>query len=171
MKHLTVLFDPDCPLCVRCWKWVQKQALYVPVRFLPQGSAAAAARFPALNVGVGQPVDDLIAVDDAGNVYRNDRAWILCLWAMKKYRPLSVRLSRPALQSLARRAYHVVSRNRNRISRCLGDDAVATRIAAAKLTDAELDGDLRGMPDPACHPRTGHGVCDALAQMKERPVH
>ena len=63
---LTVLYDPDCPLCRRRCNWLAAQPEYLPPDFLARGTAAAAERFPALNFGAGRPADDLIVVVDDG---------------------------------------------------------------------------------------------------------
>ncbi|MEM7626931.1 MAG: DUF393 domain-containing protein [Planctomycetota bacterium] len=147
---LTVLYDPDCPLCVRCWKWFDRQPKLLPVDFVPQGTADAGRRFPALRVGKNEAVEELIVVGGDGKVYRNDRAWIMCLYALREYRPLAFRLSHPALRPLARRAYHVVSHNRQWLSQWFGetgrnvnDQQLADRI---ERHTAPIDGDCY---DPA----------------------
>ena len=119
MRELTVLFDPDCPLCVHCRNWLATQPKYIPMRFLSQDSAAANERFPGLNVGPGRAAEDLIVVSDDGRVWRNTRAWIICFYALRKYRPLAFRLSRPSLMPLARRVYQAIAANRQSLSRWL----------------------------------------------------
>ena len=128
---LTVLYDPDCPLCVRCWKWFDAQPKLLPVDFVPQGTPDAGRRFPALRVGPGETVEELIVVSRDGKVYRNDSAWIMCLYALRQYRALAFRLSRPALRPLARRAYHIVSSHRQWLSQWFGD-------AGRNINDPEL---------------------------------
>jgi predicted DCC family thiol-disulfide oxidoreductase YuxK len=118
MKSLTVLYDAGCGLCVRSKGWVQKQSSYVAVSYLPQGGSEATRRYPGLRQG--DPPEELIVVDDVGRVYRDDKAWLMILYALRRYRPLAMRLAKPGLNGLARRAYHWVSSNRALLSSSLG---------------------------------------------------
>ena len=134
MRFLHVLYDPDCELCRRCRDWLAAQPKYLGMGFLAQGSDEAAAKFPALAPGPGEQVRDLIVVADTGEVYRNTDAWIMCFYALREYRPLSLRLAHPMLRPLARRAYEMVSRNRRWVStwftprRRVSTDALAEQI-------------------------------------------
>ena len=132
---LTVLYDPSCPLCLRCRQWLAQQPKYLPMRFVAQGTADAGRRFPQLDVGTPDRVEDLIVVSDDGKVYRNTRAWIMCFYALREYRPLAFRLSHPALMPLTRRAYQAIANNRMWLSRWFGksdrhisNDELADRI-------------------------------------------
>jgi predicted DCC family thiol-disulfide oxidoreductase YuxK len=83
---------------------------------------------------------ELTVVSDEGGVYFGDHAWLMCLYALKRYRLLARRLSRPALLPFARQAFKIVSANRHRISTWLGT-----------LTDSELEAQLRQIHAPRCH--------------------
>jgi len=147
MNAMTVLYDPNCPICVRARQWFAAQPTCFPVSFVPQGSAAAGHRFPQLHVGQGQPVEDLIVVADDGKVYRSTRAWIMCFYALRQYRPLAFRLSHPALMPLARRAYHAVSTNRMWLGRVFGS-------RAPKITNQQLVNHIKTHSAPTndgCH--------------------
>lgn len=169
---LTVLYDPDCPLCVRCWKWFAAQPKIVPVSFVPQGTADAGQRFPALHVGPNQSVEELIVVSRDGKVYRNDSAWIMCLYALREYRPLAFRLSHPALRPLARRAYHVVSNNRLWLSRWFGkaghdvdNQQLATRI---RLHTVPIDDDRYGPAPGNQNAADGNATACAIRKRLDR---
>ena len=156
MNHLTILYDPDCPLCRRCCAWLATQPKFFPLAFIAQGTAAAAERFPTLNVGIGQRAQDLIVVGDNGAVYRNTRAWVMCFYALREYRLLAFRLAHPALMPLARRAYQAIANNRMWLSRWfakrghgISNDALADRI---RTHTAPVD--------DGCH---GQGVCTPKA--------
>lgn len=149
MKHLTVLYDPDCPLCVGCRHWLANQPQYLSLRFVAQGTSDAHRRFPQLDVGTPDQVQDLIVISDDGKVYRNARAWIMCFYALREYRPLAMRLSHPVLMPLARRAYQAVARRRLWLSRWFGP-------AERNITDAELADrikDAAGPHENRCHTR------------------
>jgi len=135
MKSLTVLYDSKCGLCVKAKHWTRSQYSYFPVSFLAQGAAEAVRRYPDLQQ-CDQP-EELIAVDDTGKVYRDDKAWLMILYALRRYRPLAMRLAKPAFHGLARRAYHWVSSNRYLLSAWLG-----------RSGDGELSRNLTDAPDP-----------------------
>jgi len=150
MKQLTVLYDPACGLCVRCRQWLSDQPKIVDMRFIPQGSRRQEKLYPTLKLktdAAGQ-AEELIAIDDLGRVYRDDKAWIACFFALRRYRSLSMKLAGPGMAGLARRAYHLVARNRHALSHLLG------------LGDEQQVIDtLRQEPDaPGCH--------DALCALK-----
>lgn len=81
---------------------------------------------------------ELVVVSDAGEVYFNDAAWIVCLYALVDYRAWSFRLARPLLRGLARVAWETLSKNRASLSHLL-----------ALASDAELARKLEAEPAPA----------------------
>ncbi|MEM1109420.1 MAG: DUF393 domain-containing protein [Planctomycetota bacterium] len=154
---LTVLYDPGCLLCLRCRHWLARQPKYLPMRFVAQGTEDAGRRFPQLDVGTPDKVEDLIVVSDDGKVYRNTRAWIMCFYALREYRPLAFRLSHPTLMPLARRAYQAIANNRMWLSRWFGkadrnitNDELADRI---KTHTAPTDNGCH-TPTPGSNPAT-----------------
>lgn len=179
---LTVLYDPGCPLCLRCRHWLAQQPKYLPMRFVAQGTADADRRFPQLNVGQPGNVEDLIVVTDDGKVYRNTRAWIMCFYALREYRPLAFRLSHPALMPLARRAYQAIANNRMWLSRWFGKSD--RNITNAQLADrikthtAPTD-DGCHTPAPGSYPRSGNAcairpdnvTADVIKKLNDRRTH
>lgn len=132
MKLLTVLYDPTCGMCVRCRKWLAKQPMLIPLRFVPQGSGRQMKLYPGLELRTdaqGRP-EELVVIDDQGRLYRNDKAWVMCFYALRDYRALSMRLARPGMSGLARRAYHLIAANRRALSWLVGgkDDEVTQRL-------------------------------------------
>lgn len=117
MKTLTVLFDTRCALCRRCREWLGRQPAYLELEFLPSSSSEVERRFPELT-RTDQP-EELVVVSDEGGVYRGPVAFIMCLYALKEYRELSLWLSRPALLPMARGMFHQLSRNRGTLSHFL----------------------------------------------------
>jgi predicted DCC family thiol-disulfide oxidoreductase YuxK len=117
MTKLTVLYDYRCGLCQRARRWMEAQPKFLPLEFIPAGSDHARERFPALPAVAPDAVDELIVVGDDGSIYKNDRAWILCLWALQDYREWADRLATPRLLPLARTAFQLISENRIAISR------------------------------------------------------
>lgn len=135
VQHLTVLYDPTCGFCVKCRQWLDKQPKHFAMRFVPQGSSKQQTLYPELRFltdDQGRP-EELIVIDDAGKVYRDDKAWVMCFYALRAYRPLAMRLARPGMAGLARKAYAMMSTNRRALSAFLGmkgDDDLRTELQA-----------------------------------------
>ena len=126
MKRLYVLFDGECSLCGRCRTWLARQPAFLELCFLPFQSPEIAERFPGV-LGL-HPEEQLLVVSDEGGVYRGPQAWIMCLYALRDYRELSLRLAHPALLPSARRFCELLSEHRFRVSRWF-DRLAATRLA------------------------------------------
>jgi predicted DCC family thiol-disulfide oxidoreductase YuxK len=121
MQTLTVLFDPTCRFCWQCTWWLGRQPQYVELEFLRYGGDEAKERFPTLNADPA--VGELTVVSDAGGVYTGTDAFLICLWALKAHRELSLRLARPGWHPWVRRAFDHLSRKRHVLSRFVfGDD-------------------------------------------------
>jgi predicted DCC family thiol-disulfide oxidoreductase YuxK len=118
MRRLYVLYDAECGLCSRIRRWAEDQPAFVELDFVAAQSARARHWFPTL-VQPGRP-EELIVVSDEGGVYREDRSWIMVLYAMRQYREWAIRLSRPWLAPHARAAFGVLTRNRRKVSDWLG---------------------------------------------------
>jgi hypothetical protein len=100
------------------------------LRFLPFQSPEVADRFPGIETL--HPEEQLLVVSDEGGVYRGPQAWIMCLYALRDYRELSLRLAHPALLPSARRFCELLSEHRFRVSRWL--DRLGASRFAEKLT-------------------------------------
>lgn len=118
MQFLYVFFDEKCGLCRKSRMWLDMQPKFFELRFLPYQSDRAREIFPALDQF--DPAREIVVVDDGGNVYQGGRAWIMCLYALREYRELSLKLAHPALLPLAKRICALVSANRLKISSLLG---------------------------------------------------
>jgi len=143
MERLYILYDARCGICRRAREWAQAQPAYIPLTFLPAGSEEARRRFPGLSESA-EP-EELIAIGDRGEVYRNDSAWIMCLFALEDYREWANRLASPALRPLARQSFAFISRQRGNISRWLGmtdDQTVARGIQESPAPVCELDPEI-----------------------------
>lgn len=163
MKRITVLYDGGCGLCVRCARWLRGEPAYLRIETLPARSEEAWRRFADVlgrgervegmegaACGVDAPgtrLDELIVISDEGGVYRGLAAWIMCLYALKRYRAWSVRLARPGLRPLARAAVHQLAVRRRELSALWFADE--TR----RLSDAEPAGppvDVAPRADDGC---------------------
>ncbi len=93
MRSLTVLAGPGWPVGSAVRRGLLRATFrgpscYVPVEVLDPASRRARERYPALpapaRVGHSAPAEadpGLLVVDDAGRVWRGDRAWVTLLWA------------------------------------------------------------------------------------------
>ncbi|MEU3835370.1 thiol-disulfide oxidoreductase DCC family protein [Streptomyces microflavus] len=100
VRRLTVLYDAQCPLCTHLRHWLQRQRQLVPLDLVPAGSAEARRRFPELDPA--STYEEITVVGDLGQVYRGTSAWIVCLWALAKYRSKAHWLTTPAGAPFAR---------------------------------------------------------------------
>lgn len=143
MTKLYVLYDPKCELCLRLKDWLIGQRRWLELEMIPAGSEIAKQMFPDL--GQIASSDDLVVISDEGNVYLNNRAWIMCLYALENYRSWSLRLAHPILLPLARQAFDTLSKNRHTISLWLaGKDPakVARELRQVTLEPCRLEGTI-----------------------------
>ena len=115
MQTLTILYDTRCDFCRAARAWLEDQPSYVRLRFAAAGSERARALFPELDHAA--TLGELTVIRDDGAVYRGDKAYLMCLWALRRYRWLALRLSTPEALPAARRWLGWVSRNRSRLGR------------------------------------------------------
>jgi len=100
MRELTVLYDAQCPTCARARDWLATRAQLVSLVFVPAGSTRARALFPGLNHE--RTLRDITVVSDDGKVFTGEKAWVICLWALRGYRKVAAMMTSPALWPLAR---------------------------------------------------------------------
>jgi predicted DCC family thiol-disulfide oxidoreductase YuxK len=133
VRRLSILYDGSCGFCIRVKDWIGRQAPLVPVDFVASGSAEAVDKFRQV------PAGELAVVADTGEVWLGNQAWIVCLWALRDYRDLAVRLSSPFLLLMAREAFALVSSQRSALSAMLPPPS-----------DRELEQQLRKVVAPRC---------------------
>jgi len=117
MKTLYVLYDPKCELCQRLKNWLLAQRCWLGLCVVPAGSEKAREMFPTLDQIAS--TNDLVVISDEGQVYLNDRAWIMAMYALEEYGDWARRLAHPLLMPLARQAFAAISKNRHAFSRWL----------------------------------------------------
>jgi len=135
MEKLYVLYDPKCELCERLKDWLLIQRSWLGLCVVPAGSEKARKLFPELEKIAS--ANDLVVISDDGQVFLNDRAWIMTLYALEEYRDWAKRLAHPLLLPLARQAFATISRNRYAISRWL--KAGSTEAIAGELRKVVLE--------------------------------
>jgi predicted DCC family thiol-disulfide oxidoreductase YuxK len=115
VRHLTVLYDGACALCIRCADFLAESRTFVPLEILSCQSRSARERFGA----VPWLGEELVCVSDEGDVWIGPAAFLVCMWALADYREWSYRLSGPALAPLAERFFVAISSQRARIASLL----------------------------------------------------
>ena len=112
-RSLTVVYDATCELCRHARRWLEGQKTYVPLLF------AAAAQDPSTRARYGEVPwlgEELVVVADDGRVWVGPAAFITAMWATKRYRNWSYRLSGDTFSGLARQVFHTITAERGRIS-------------------------------------------------------
>jgi predicted DCC family thiol-disulfide oxidoreductase YuxK len=137
MRRLYILYDARCGLCSWARRWLARQPAYLDLTFIPAASEQAIRLFPGLS-RPGQ-VEELVVISDDGAVYRDGRAWIMCLYALEDYREWALRLAHPLLLPLARQAFALLSKQRRRVSHWLD-----------LASEVEIAETLRHVNAPAC---------------------
>ncbi|MCE0483615.1 MAG: DUF393 domain-containing protein [Methylacidiphilales bacterium] len=117
MKRLYVFYDGECGLCRRCREWLAAQPAYLELVFYPFQSEAARKFCPKLETL--HPEERLVVLSDKGGIYAGERAWLMCLYALRNYREWAGRLAAPALRPLAQRLCILISHNRFTLSNAL----------------------------------------------------
>ena len=106
--------------------------------------ASGAVSAAAATAGTTGP-DQVIVVTDEGAVYRGPSAWIMCLWALKRYRAWSLLMATPMWRPRVARIIDGLGRRRLMISRLL-------------MLEAEADARAQSLGDPDCP----DGACHVL---------
>ncbi len=136
----TVVYDSDCGLCARAKDWMRQQVPLVELHFVAAGSPEARRRFPEV------AASELAVVAGTGEMWFADRAWIVCLWALRDYRDLACRLTSPLLSVLAREAFAIVSKYRLALS-CI----------SGLRSEREIEQRLRKAVAPRCRNGPANG--------------
>ncbi|MFT4546074.1 MAG: putative DCC family thiol-disulfide oxidoreductase YuxK [Verrucomicrobiales bacterium] len=135
VKALAVFFDQDCNLCGACRRWLMAQDKYIPLEFMAYQSRRAREICPRL--AELNPDKEIVVMADNGQIYQGGSAWIMCLYALRKYRELSMKLAHPMLLPLAKKMCHVVSSRRMSLSRMFRS---SREELARELIEAEAEG-------------------------------
>jgi predicted DCC family thiol-disulfide oxidoreductase YuxK len=110
METLTVLYDPGCSLCQWATRWLISKPKLVDMNFVPAASDLARSMYPYLDHEA--TLGDVTVIDNAGNVYTNEKAWVVCLWCLVDYRASAERLSTPRMLPMTKRFVRLVSKYR-----------------------------------------------------------
>jgi len=110
VSMLTVLYDPNCPLCRGIRRWLENQPVIVPLRFVPAASSEARELYPGLDHMA--TLDEITVLADTGQFYTGPAAWIAVLWALRGYRATAHRFATPLGLPFARAAVLAAARIR-----------------------------------------------------------
>ncbi|MGV9315924.1 thiol-disulfide oxidoreductase DCC family protein [Streptomyces sp. NPDC003691] len=102
VRRLTVLYDAQCGLCSHIRDWLVRQRQLVPLDLVPAGSAEARGLFPGLDHQA--TLRRITVVGDGGQLYTDDAAFLVCLWALAEHRSRSVWLASAAGKPFIRAA-------------------------------------------------------------------
>jgi len=118
IRQLTVLHDPDCAVCRRAVAWLREQPAAVPLSFVAAASDEARRRFPGLDHEA--TLRRITVIGDGRAVFTGDKAWVVCLWALRDHRSMAAFLAsapgRPVARAMAGGAEVVRHRLRSRAS-------------------------------------------------------
>lgn len=110
--RLTVIYDEQCELCRRCRHWLATQPTHIELVFLACGDPRVVELYgdlPWYRI-------ELMVVTDAGQAWIGPEAFLMALWATRRWRNWSFRLRGTAFSPLAERFFHALSDNRATIS-------------------------------------------------------
>jgi predicted DCC family thiol-disulfide oxidoreductase YuxK len=138
MRRLFVLYDSDCGLCRQLAAWLSEQPKLIPLFPIPAQSSAAAELLPSASLS---PPQELTVVSDGGAVWLGDHAWIMCLFALRHYRPWAKKLAHPLLLPMARQAFATLSKHRSTISRFMSEHELADQLRKVSAPSCRVGSD------------------------------
>lgn len=93
MRRITVIYDSTV-LAPYTRRWIDSEPKYVPIEFVPSkwvdGARVPAALDPATLA------EHLTALDEEGHLWRDGKAEILVLWALRRYRRRALAIGHPS---------------------------------------------------------------------------
>lgn len=102
---LTVWFDGDCGFCTRVAAWLRRQPQFVPVHCV-QAQEAASAGCP---FDLSTLLAKITVMASDGAVYRGSNAWIVVLWALRRYRRWALRFAQPRWRPFAEKLFATIT--------------------------------------------------------------
>lgn len=113
--RLVVLFDGHCPFCLRVSHWLAKEEQSVPLTLIDAYSTEAQPwrTIPWIR-------SELVVASDRGHVWAGPAAFILCLWALRRFRWLASLLTEPLVRPLAELFFRQLSTRRGGLGWAIG---------------------------------------------------
>ncbi len=159
-RSITVVYDETCELCRHARRWLEGQKTYVPLQFASAQDPNTKARFGA----VPWLGEELVVVADDGRVWVGPAAFITAMWATKRYRNWSYRLSGDTFSGLARHVFHTVTAERGRISGLLRHHTCDGDTCAIPTAP-------HGSPAPTLRSAPGEAADRSIATPQWQPSH
>ncbi|MBI3098512.1 MAG: hypothetical protein HYY93_09770 [Planctomycetes bacterium] len=128
MKRLHFLYDPRSAFCQRCRVWLARQSAYVKIDPWPAPSPETQRRFPGAMEG---RADEMVVVDENGGIYRGPHVAVMCLYALRRYRPWARRMARPENLPFALHGFGLLVTGTVDLSKWFGPEATRARRTAA----------------------------------------
>ncbi|MFE0421099.1 thiol-disulfide oxidoreductase DCC family protein [Streptomyces sp. NPDC058953] len=152
VHRLTVLYDEACGLCAHLRDWLVRQRQLVPLELVPAGSGRARGLFPGLDHTT--TLRRITVIGNRGQVYTDDAAFLVCLWALAEHRATAHRLATPAGKPFVRAAVLAASAYRSATG-AADREIPATRDRDEDDHDYGHDGVHQGVPSagPPCDDR------------------
>jgi predicted DCC family thiol-disulfide oxidoreductase YuxK len=113
---LRVLYDGECPFCVRCAAALAAARQRVPLVMIDQHDPVVRARYARVP-GIGR---ELIVVAADGRFWIGPAAFVVCLWALERWSWSATLLASPLLRGITHAFFTWLSTNRGRIGSMLG---------------------------------------------------
>ena len=136
---LYLLYDAHCGLCCQLKQWLMKQKLAIPLCLVSWDSDQARRMFPT--IVTSRSASELTVISNAGEVWRNEKAWLMVFHALVRYQTIARKLATPALLPFARQALLTLSYNRHILSswlRLSSELAVAERLERIEVPACAL---------------------------------
>lgn len=111
-----VFYDAGCPVCVGCKAWLEGSAQHVPLALLDCRGLVARTRYAQLP-WLGR---ELVVVGERGEVWVGPRAFLVCLWALRTWRPLATLLATEPFWALGEVLFRFVSDHRGAFGALVG---------------------------------------------------
>ena len=112
-ERLTMLFDPDCPLCVRFKSWVARWDEEGAIRFLALDDPTLMQQFPKLDLARAR--DELTVLNRLGQRFEGIEALRQLTAALPGISALKWVYQLPGVTPALGRVYRVVNRHRDRL--------------------------------------------------------
>lgn len=144
-RRLTVIYDDQCELCVRCARWLSNQPTLVELRCVPSSEPDVYDLYgdlPWYRL-------ELMVTTDSGRAWVGSDAFVMCLWATARWRATSFTLSRGSLSHTVEAFVHALSSGRSVVSSMLtpttcesgacGDHANHGLTASTRVSGGSVD--------------------------------
>jgi predicted DCC family thiol-disulfide oxidoreductase YuxK len=112
-----LIYDGECPVCVKAVEWVKARSLPEGFEFLSCHSDELARRFPSVDKAACLQAMHLVLTD--GTVLAGERAIPDILRRLRGYRWAAALFRIPGAGALSRVLYRLFAINRHRLSRVL----------------------------------------------------